>query len=70
LSHAKLVTVILVEDTIGKGVDGDPIQPRRMLYSPSGELLCVQTALGGDYDHVHDTGGWVELSQQKRGETP
>lgn len=68
MSHAKLVTVILVEDTIGKGVAGDPIQRRHMLYSPNGHLLCVKTAMGGEYDHVHDTEGWGEIENQKRGE--
>lgn len=45
MTDARIVEAILVRDTIGRGVEGDPVQPRLMLFTKSGELLVIETAL-------------------------
>jgi hypothetical protein len=45
MSAARLVTVILVTDTVGEGVPGSPIQMRHQLFTRSGDLVATVTAL-------------------------
>lgn len=64
MTTAKLVTCILVTDTIGRGVEGDPVQRRTQLFTLSGELLATVTALG-DLNAVHGGPGWSEIENCK-----
>ena len=63
MASARLVTLILVEDTVGAGVVGDPVQSRQMLFTLDGRPVASRSALG-DLNHVNSD-SWDGLPTQE-----
>ena len=63
MSTARVIRVLLVEDTIGKGTPDDICQRRQQLYTLDGRALAMTTAMG-DMKHVYSD-NWHEFEREK-----
>jgi hypothetical protein len=63
VSNARIIRVILLEDTVGDGrSDATRCQTRRQLFTLDGRQLAMTTALG-DMDHVYSD-NWCDFEKE------